>query len=169
MRSGEEYMHKKIVIDHNKCTGCYMCGQGCSLVKTGTINPAASRIRIVDFEDTGVNVPILCQHCVEPVCVPSCPEGAITRDAGTGIVRIDESLCDNCSICRKVCPYAGPVFSAAEKRVVLCDHCGGEPTCVIVCPTGALTYEEYDPEAPGQRLQGMEEARETVMKKERQK
>ena len=158
-------MQKKIILDHTICTGCYMCGQVCSLVKTGAFNPAASRIRVVDWEDTGVNVPILCQHCVEPVCLPSCPEGAISLDPETGIVAIDHDLCSNCSVCREVCPYSGPVFSEPEKRVVLCDHCGGEPSCVIVCPTGALTYQEYEAGLPEQRLAGMEEIRETVIKK----
>lgn len=158
-------MPKKIIVDHNKCTGCLMCGQACSLVKTQTFNPGAARIRIVDWEDSGVTNPIICQHCAEPVCLPACPEGAISIDSQTGIVHIDRELCVNCTVCRKVCPYAGPVFSPIEKQVLLCDHCGGEPTCVEVCPTGALQYLEYDIGETGQRLSAMEEIRITVMKK----
>jgi Fe-S-cluster-containing dehydrogenase component len=162
-------LSKKIIIDHNKCTGCFMCGQACSLVKTGTFNPAASRIRIVDWEDSGVTVPIVCQHCAEPVCLPSCPEGAISCDTHTGMVRIDPELCTNCTTCRKVCPFAGPVFSAPEKQVLLCDHCGGEPTCVEVCPTGALLYREYVINDAGQRLTAMGEIRKTLIQKERRR
>lgn len=162
-------MPKKIIIDHNKCTGCFICGQACSLIKTGACNPAASRIRIVDFEDTGVTVPVVCQHCVEPVCMFSCPEGAISRDTASGLVSIDAEACDNCSVCRRVCPYSGPVFSAPERQMVLCDHCGGEPTCVIVCPTGALTYGECNQDSQDQRLKAMTQIRETVKKKELQR
>lgn len=161
-------MPKKIMIDHARCTGCFICGQACSLVKTGTFNPAASRIRIVDWEDTGVTVPVVCQHCAEPVCLPSCPGGAISRDAQTGVVRIDQSLCINCTVCRQVCPYGGPVFSAAERRVVICDHCGGESTCVSVCPTGALSFGECAADAE-QRLTGLGEIRKTLIRKERRR
>ena len=159
-------MPKEIIIDHNKCTGCFICGQACSLVKTGTFNPAAARIRIVDWEDSGVTNPIVCQHCTEPVCLPACPEGAIRQDPQTGVVSIDPELCINCTICRKVCPYAGPVFSPIEKQVVLCDHCGGEPTCVSVCPTGALQYVEYVLGDAKQRLSAMGEIRKALIKKE---
>lgn len=159
-------MPKTLIIDHDKCTGCLMCVQACSLVKTGTFNPAASRIRIVDWEASGVTNPIVCQHCSEPVCLPACPEGAISKDPGSGVVRIDPEACLNCTICRKVCPFAGPVYSPVEQRVVLCDHCGGEPTCVNVCPTDALQYLEYVPGEAGARLQAMMEIRSTVAKKE---
>jgi Fe-S-cluster-containing hydrogenase component 2 len=33
----------------------------------------------------------------------------------------------------------GPVISRR------CDQCGGNPQCVAICPTGALTYEEDNP------------------------
>ena len=158
-------MSKTVIVDHDKCTGCLMCAQACSLVKTGTFTPAASRIRIVDWEDSGITNPIVCQHCSEPVCLPACPEGAIGKDPRSGIVSIDSALCINCTVCRKVCPYAGPVFSSVEKQVVLCDLCGGEPTCVGVCPTGALQYLEYKPGEVGGRLAAMGEIRSTVMKK----
>ena len=168
-------MSKKIIIDHNKCTGCYMCGQACSLIKTGTFNPAASRIRIVDWEDSGITVPVVCQHCAEPVCMPACPKGAIRKDAATGLVSIDEELCVNCRVCRSVCPYAGPVYSPNEKQVVLCDHCGGKPTCVGVCPTSALLYGDVG--LPGEKqtsgdktwIAALGMIRETIVKKEGRK
>ena len=159
-------MPKKIIIDHTKCTGCMICAQACSLVKTGSFNPAASRIRVVDWEDTGVTVPIVCHHCAEPVCLPACPENAISKNAQTGLVRIDPETCVSCAECRKACPYAGPVYSMPEKQVLLCDHCDGEPTCVIVCPTGALTFGEYKTGEAGQRLIAMNEARSTITVKE---
>lgn len=159
-------MPKKILIDHSKCTGCFMCGQACSLVKTGSFNPAASRIRIVDWEESGVTVPIVCQHCSEPVCLPVCPEAAISIDAETGVVSIEHDRCINCSNCRKACPYGGPVYSAAEKKVFLCDLCGGDPTCVSVCPTGALLYEELTGEGNPLRLRGMGDIRDSLVKKE---
>ena len=159
-------MPRKILIDHEKCTGCYMCGQICSLVKTGTFNPGASRIRIVDWEESGVTVPILCQHCEEPVCIAACPEEAIKKDPQTGVVSIDQERCRVCSNCRKACPYGGAVYSAPEKKVFLCDLCEGEPACVSVCPTGALQFSEITEEAGTRRLKGLCTARDTLVKKE---
>jgi carbon-monoxide dehydrogenase iron sulfur subunit len=165
----EDRVPKTIIIDHDRCTGCLICAQACSLVKTGTFNPSASRIRIVDWEESGITNPLVCQHCAEPVCLPACPEGAISKDPESGLVRIDPEACVDCSVCRRVCPYAGPVYSPVEQRVVLCDHCGGEPTCVGVCPTDALQYLEYVPGDLGARLRAMAVVRSAVTKKERRR
>jgi Fe-S-cluster-containing dehydrogenase component len=32
-------------------------------------------------------------------------------------------------------------------HVLKCDLCDGDPTCVKICPTGALSYEEMSKEA----------------------
>ena len=160
-------MPKKLIVDIAKCTGCLMCGQACSLVKTGSFNPAAARIRIVDWEDSGVTVPVVCQHCAEPVCLPACPVGAISKDTHTGIVSIDPAACTNCGTCRQVCPFGGPMFSPTEQRVVICDHCGGQPTCVDVCPTAALHYRECGIGDVDGRLTAMGAIRKTIIEKER--
>ncbi len=141
-----------------------MCVQACSLEKTCAFNPAASRIRIIDWEKSGETMPILCQHCVEPVCLPACPEAAISRDPQTGVIRIDPDLCISCKTCRSVCPYAGPVYSATEKQVVLCDLCDGEPACVGICPTDALRFAAC---TPAESAAAMAEARKHLVKKER--
>jgi ferredoxin len=61
------------------------------------------------------------------------------------------------------------VFSAVEKQVILCDHCGGKPACVNVCPTGALLYGECGTQDGGQRLRAMGEIRKTLIRKERRR
>jgi NADPH-dependent glutamate synthase beta subunit-like oxidoreductase len=38
-----------------------------------------------------------CQHCSDPACRVSCPQGAIAKNPETGIVRIDKEACDGCS------------------------------------------------------------------------
>ena len=68
-----------------------MCGQACSLVKSRTFNPAAARIRIIDNEDSGVTVAVVCQQCAEPVCLPVCPTGALQYRA-CEIGDVDERL-----------------------------------------------------------------------------
>jgi Fe-S-cluster-containing hydrogenase component 2 len=34
-----------------------------------------------------------------------------------------------------------------QRRVLKCDLCDGDPTCVKVCPCGAISYEEISKEA----------------------
>lgn len=81
-------------------------------------------------------------------------------------IYVIDSLCNGCRLCETFCSsLTDGVFGAADSRIkvikvpgeeqdiplVDCDgHCvrpiydGGGPTCVTLCPTGALIYEEQD-------------------------
>ena len=133
-------MKQFILIDHCKCTGCDMCGMACSFSKTNVFNLASSRIKIIRREESGLTMPMMCQHCAEPVCVACCPLEAMSKDEHTGLVDINRQTCNNCKICRMVCPFGGPSLEPIAGEVVICDHCGGDPACVNICPTGALQY-----------------------------
>ena len=134
------------------------------LAKTSTCNPARARVRIVDDERTGVTVPMVCHDCAEPVCLACCPEGAIGKDAATGVVTVDIELCTNCRTCLEVCPYGAPVMDPVERQVHLCDHCDGEPACVAVCPTGALTYAEAGEVPDEARRRGLGASRRALIR-----
>jgi carbon-monoxide dehydrogenase iron sulfur subunit len=153
----------RILIEPRLCTGCMICAQVCSLTKTRTCNPARARIRIVDWERSGVTVPLVCQDCAEPVCVPCCPEDALRKDAATGLVGLDAESCTSCRICLQMCPYGGPVWDPVDRQVRLCDHCEGQPACVDACPTGALAYREVDADAR-EALRGLGEMRRCLVK-----
>ncbi len=118
-----------------------MCVLACSLTITGTFNPLRARIGIVSLEEDGLYVPMICRNCDEPVCAAACPAGAIKKNEN-GLVEIDIELCTNCRTCRDVCPYAGPSFDPVLEETVVCHLCGGEPKCVQVCSSGALTYSD---------------------------
>ena len=156
-------MRKSILVDPSMCTGCKLCALICSLTKIGACNPVRSRIRIADWKEKGSVVPILCQDCEEPVCMPSCPEDAITRNQETGAVEIERDLCTNCKTCIKICPYGGPAFDPVAKEVVMCDHCGGNPACVEVCMRDALVYDRVDGANASIRLKGMTEIRRSMV------
>ncbi len=156
-------MKNLLLIDGDKCTGCSMCVLACSFTKTNSFNPARSRIRLINQEEEGEIVPVLCQQCEEPVCMACCPVDAISRNDGTGLVEIDRQACINCRICREVCPFGGPSFDPVSKEVVICDRCGGNPACVEVCPTGALQYVTADRKGTTAKLRVMGEARKSIV------
>ena len=156
-------MRKTILIDYDKCTGCLMCAMACSFNKTSTFNPARARIGIVNWEEKALIVPIMCQHCEEPVCVACCPVDAMSKDEETGLVEIDRQACINCKICRQVCPFGGPSLDPIAREVVLCDYCGGNPACVAVCSSDALQYVTADRGTVMRRRQAMGEIRTSIV------
>jgi len=157
-------MGKRLVVDSDLCTGCLICAQVCSLTKTGSCNPSRARVRVVDDERTGVTVPMVCHDCAEPVCAFCCPEGAISKDPATGVVTADVELCTSCRTCLEVCPYGAPLMDPVERQVYLCDHCGGEPACVAVCPTGALTYADVEDVTEDERCRDLCASRRALLK-----
>jgi len=113
----------------------------CSLSKTGMFNPVKARIWI-HRNDKGMDIPMICRHCLSAPCAEACPVGAIFRDNETGIVRISMEECIGCYECVKACPFGAIRIDTEEETVFKCDLCGGDPECAKWCPTGAIKYVE---------------------------
>ena len=148
---GERSIMKIITIDPNKCTGCRLCELACSLRNFGECNPARAKIRVIGFDEMFV-VPLLCMQCERPFCAEVCPSGAITKEEGSGVIKIAKEKCVGCKICTLACPFGNIVFSTEEHVAVKCDLCGGEPECVAFCPTEALEYREADTAAMSKKM-----------------
>ena len=131
-----------IVFDPERCTGCGLCVRVCEQQTDGCRDCGqhvrTSRIRILRDSTAGTSFAVLCQHCLDPLCLKACPNGAISKGKD-GVVRMDKRLCVNCGLCIEACPECAP-RRAADGNVVKCDLCGGEPACVEACPQGALSY-----------------------------
>jgi NADPH-dependent glutamate synthase beta subunit-like oxidoreductase len=119
-----------MMIDLNRCTGCKTCIVACrnyhELVDPSQAMPddmpyyidVESRLTGT-FPDIALDAWVVpCQHCPEPLCVLSCPEGAISKDPETGIVLIDKEICNGCDAVLGV--------SGAEKR--------DTSPCKVECP-----------------------------------
>jgi nitrate reductase beta subunit len=50
-------------------------------------------------------LPRLCEHCLNPACVASCPSGAIYKRDDNGVVLIDQDRCRGWRMCVSGCPY----------------------------------------------------------------
>lgn len=124
-----------------RCTGCRICELVCSMEKEGRFNPRRARIHILSiYPEPGVDMPIVCLQCEDPLCADICGRDAIRRDERTGAVIIDRWDCNGCGKCVPHCPHNAITFYEGDKIPLLCDLCGGDPACVKYCPTQAIKY-----------------------------
>ena len=129
--------------DSSRCTNCKTCEMTCSLVHEGRVSPELARLRIDQdaFTDSKPTLRV-CEQCLGPECLLSCPAGAIEIDPVTGARVVDEDRCIACGICVAACQFAMIRLLPGEKPVAFkCDLCRGDPQCVRSCPQQALTYE----------------------------
>ena len=105
-----------MIADLRRCVGCQTCTAACKHAN-GT-PPGVQWRRVLDvemgeFPDVQrAFIPIGCQHCDEPACLPVCPTTA-TRKRADGIVTIDYDLCIGCAYCTMACPYQARFKSPA--------------------------------------------------------
>ncbi len=128
-----------IVFHKDNCDGCGDCVTACAQAKSGTDDPKQSRIKILKGEGEAFELAI-CRQCGEAKCVMNCPSGALTKNAGNGIVDWNADICVNCLLCTVGCVYGGITYEAEIGHVTKCDKCGGDPACVKACPHEALEY-----------------------------
>ena len=108
-----------MVIDLQKCIGCYSCQVACK--QEHFLPPDIFFNRVVIGETgkyptvTKQIYPVLCNHCSEATCVKVCPSGAssIRED---GIVTVDYDICVGCRYCLIACPYQNRTFYADGKK-----------------------------------------------------
>jgi len=133
---------KVLRIEHEKCTGCRLCELVCAVRHDGSSNPTRARIRVLKWEADGIYVPVACQQCEDAPCKSACPVGAIVRDEEPARVAIDHDKCIGCRTCVSVCPFGGVHFVPADRKVVKCDLCDGDPQCVRFCEVRAVRFVE---------------------------
>ena len=143
--------------DQTRCTGCSACRVACKDWHDIPAGPENwMRIHYTEkgtFPEVSVSYLIgPCWHCLEPVCVPACPVGAITKREEDGIVLVSAESCvgkEACGLCLEACPYRAPQFRATPGAppggsMEKCDLCldrwdaGKRPICVDSCPARAL-------------------------------
>lgn len=90
-------------------------------------------------------LPRLCEHCMNPACVASCPSGALYKREEDGIVLVDQERCRGWRYCVSGCPYKKVYFNWHTGRSEKCIFCyprieAGMPTlCAHTC-VGRIRY-----------------------------
>ncbi len=98
------------------------------------------------FENTFMMyLPRLCEHCLNPACVATCPSGAIYKREEDGIVLIDQDKCRGWRMCITGCPYKKIYFNWKSGKSEKCIFCyprieAGQPTVCSETCVGRIRY-----------------------------
>ncbi|MCM2579761.1 nitrate reductase subunit beta [Streptomyces meridianus] len=90
-------------------------------------------------------LPRICEHCLNPSCVASCPSGAMYKRSEDGIVLVDQDRCRGWRMCVTGCPYKKVYFNHRTGKAEKCTFCYprievGLPTVCSETCVGRLRY-----------------------------
>lgn len=97
-------------------------------------------------------IPISCQHCNAPSCIPVCSKGVLSKRDDGIVVMGDTQLCETCDTkaCVEACPYHAIDLDPTTGRIAKCDLCadvidqGGTPACSRHCFTQSVYFGDIE-------------------------
>lgn len=116
---------------------------------TGPLDPNWKGLEeqiVLDYERTFMfYLPRICEHCLNPSCVASCPSGAIYKREEDGIVLVDQEGCRGWRFCISGCPYKKVYFNWKTHKAEKCTFCYprievGLPTICSETCVGKIRY-----------------------------
>ncbi|MGL3806765.1 nitrate reductase subunit beta [Paeniglutamicibacter sp. R2-26] len=123
------------------------------VAELGHLDPMVEQVRresnekiLFEFEKTFMfYLPRICEHCLNPSCMASCPSGAIYKRVEDGIVLVDQDRCRGWRQCVTGCPYKKIYFNHKTGKAEKCTMCYprveiGLPTVCSETCVGRLRY-----------------------------
>ncbi|MEQ6388920.1 nitrate reductase subunit beta [Bacillaceae bacterium S4-13-58] len=116
---------------------------------TGLMDPNVRKMQEsikTEFEDVFMMyLPRICEHCINPSCVSSCPSGAMYKRDEDGIVLVDQNACRAWRHCVTSCPYKKVYFNWKTNKAEKCTLCyprieNGQPTVCSETCVGRIRY-----------------------------
>ena len=143
-----------MLIDLDRCVGCYACQVTCKSVYNLPFGISRCRVDThISGSDTDIKklfIPRLCNHCENAPCIEACGESALIKTL-EGIVILNREKCINCQACYDKCPYNAIEVEKHTGAVEKCDFCYeriGErkqkPVCVQSCMGKALQFGDMN-------------------------
>lgn len=146
-------------LNQDRCNGCKACQTACQ--DKNDLPAGVAYRRVAEYAGGGwmekdgalyqdvfaYYVSVACNHCENPICMSSCPTGALSK-GDDGIVTLDSGKCVGCRYCEWACPYGAPQYDSEAGVMRKCDFCadylakGESPACVAACPSRALGFGE---------------------------
>ncbi|WP_031464544.1 nitrate reductase subunit beta [Sciscionella sediminilitoris] len=121
--------------------------------ENGHLDPVIGKLReqvgsriAFEFEQAFMfYLPRICEHCLNPSCVASCPSGALYKRIEDGIVLVDQQRCRGWRMCVSGCPYKKIYFNHQTGKAEKCTFCyprieAGQPTICSETCVGRLRY-----------------------------
>ncbi|HEC13412.1 MAG TPA: nitrate reductase subunit beta [Acidiferrobacteraceae bacterium] len=99
-----------------------------------------------EFEHTfQMYLPRMCNHCLNPSCVASCPAGSMYKREEDGIVLVDQNKCRGWRMCVSNCPYKKVFYNWESGKAEKCIACyprveAGLPTVCSESCVGRIRY-----------------------------
>lgn len=156
---------KAILIDINRCNGCYNCFLACRDEHYGNDYPPLSAaqplngqfwMQIKEIERGKFPrpklsyIPTPCMHCKDAPCIHAAKDGAVYKRED-GVVVIDPEKAKGQKDIVNACPYRAIFWNEEKEIPQKCTFCAhrldeGEkqPRCVESCPTGAMYYGDIE-------------------------
>jgi nitrate reductase beta subunit len=110
-----------------------------------SLSPDAQRQLFAVEELVMYYFPRICNHCLNPSCVASCPSGALYKRGEDGIVLVDQNRCRGWRACVPACPYKKVYYNwnaGKSEKCILCYprlETGQSPACFHSC-VGRIRY-----------------------------
>jgi nitrate reductase beta subunit len=106
---------------------------------------AEEQVRLAFEQSFMFYLPRICEHCLNPACVASCPSGAMYKREEDGIVLVDQDACRSWRMCVSGCPYKKVYFNWQTGKAEKCTLCyprleTGQPTICSETCVGRIRY-----------------------------